>query len=78
MEQTILQVLAVAGSAVALSFGLARMILRQHERYIDRHAELMARMYERLDKRMERLEIVLTELSQELRSLLMGVRRSAK
>lgn len=58
----ILQVIAISGSAIALSFGLARMILRQQESYLRQQMDLARELFSQLDRRLQRLEQVITEL----------------
>ncbi len=77
MEDTILQVLAIAASAIALSFGLARLILRQNAEYIERQARLMMDVYHQLEKRLARLEHAILDLSEQLHQLMIGRSRRA-
>jgi hypothetical protein len=66
MDSVILQVIGVAGSAIAFSFGLARIILRQNEEYLRQQNVLLRELFMQLDRRLERLERVVHELSDTL------------
>jgi hypothetical protein len=66
MDSAILQVIGVAGSAIAFSFGLARIILRQNEEFLRQQNVLLRELFMQLDRRLERLERVVHELRETL------------
>lgn len=62
----IIQVIAVAGTAIGLSFGLARMILRQNEHHIQQHFELLRALFVQVSERLRGLEDAIRDLEQAI------------
>lgn len=65
----ILQVISISGTAIALSFGLARIILRQQEQFMREQIALSKELFAQLDKRLIRLEQVIDELHKSVLQL---------
>ncbi|MCS7301444.1 MAG: hypothetical protein NZ556_07815 [Fimbriimonadales bacterium] len=72
----ILQVISISGTAIALSFGLARIILRQQEQFMREQIALTKSLFEQLDKRLLRLEQVIDELNDGIMQLRFPAARS--
>jgi hypothetical protein len=60
MEQALLQIIGLAASVIALTLGLARMMIKSNE-------SIMLRLIERIDERLSRVEVALNELVTELK-----------
>lgn len=60
MEQALLQIIGLAASVIALTLGLARMMLKSNER-------IMLQLIERIDERLSRVESALNEVLSEFR-----------
>lgn len=60
MEQALLQIIGLAASVIALTLGLARMMLKSNER-------IMLQLIERIDERLSRVEVALNEVLSEFR-----------
>lgn len=65
----IIQLLGLSGSAIALSFGLAKMILRQQEHYLREQMALTRALFEQLERRLIRLEQAIEGLDRSLVAL---------
>jgi hypothetical protein len=72
----VLQVISVSATAIALSFGLARIILRQQEQFMREQIALSKELFGQLDKRLARLEQVIDELHDALMQLRRPAARS--
>lgn len=60
MEQALLQIIGLAASVIALTLGLARMMLKSNER-------IMLQLIERIDERLSRVEVALNDVLSEFR-----------
>ncbi len=60
MEQALLQIIGLAASVIALTLGLARMMIKSNE-------SIMLRLIERVDERLSRVESALNELVSEMK-----------
>jgi len=60
MEQALLQIIGLAASVIALTLGLARMMIKSNE-------SIMLRLIERIDERLSRVESALNELVSEMK-----------
>lgn len=67
MEQALLQIIGLAASVIALTLGLARMMLKSNER-------IMLQLIERIDERLSRVESALNEVLSEFRRRVRPVR----
>lgn len=60
MEQALLQIIGLAASVIALTLGLARMMIKSNE-------HIMLQLIERVDERLSRVELALNEVLSEFK-----------
>lgn len=62
--QLLLQMVFMVGSAVTLAFGLARAIVKQQAQQMEASQQLMRDIFLQIDKRLQRLEDAINNLTQ--------------